>query len=116
MFNVCLDFCVVYGVGVCVNVCGVVSVFPLRLCVVCCVMGVLLFFSYLCSCIWRCSFMGSLLGTQLLYRVRCFVLYVICLCLMLMVTVWCKRTRVWVFLWLCMLRGSFPLVSPILLM
>ena len=30
MFHVCLDFGVVYGVGVCVNVCGVVCV------VVCC--------------------------------------------------------------------------------
>ena len=24
MFHVCMDFCIVYSVGVCVNVCGVV--------------------------------------------------------------------------------------------
>ena len=32
MFEVRFDFCVVYGVGVCVNVCGVVCV------VVCCLL------------------------------------------------------------------------------
>ena len=39
VFHVCLDFCVVYGVGVCVNVCGVVCV------VVCC-----LFHKSICVC------------------------------------------------------------------
>ena len=29
-----------------------------------------------------------------------------------MVTIWWKRTQVWVLLWLCMLRRSFPFVSP----
>ena len=27
-------------------------------------------------------------------------------------TIWWKRTRVWVLLWLCMLRGSFPFLIP----
>ena len=42
VFHVCLDFCVVYDVWVCVNVYGVVCVVCfLRLCVVCCsVVGV----------------------------------------------------------------------------
>ena len=41
------------------------------------------------------------------------VFCVICsLCLMLLVTICWKRTQVWVLLWLCMLRGSFPFVSP----
>ena len=38
VFHVCFNFGVVYGVGVCVNVCGVVCVVCfLRLGVVCCV-------------------------------------------------------------------------------
>ena len=41
VFHVCLNFCVVYGVGVCVKVCGVVCavvcVCFLRLGVVCCI-------------------------------------------------------------------------------
>ena len=41
VFHVCLNFGVVYGVGVRVNVCGVA-------CVVCCD-----------ACRWKCSFMGS---------------------------------------------------------
>ena len=56
VFHGCLNFDVVYGVGVCVNICGVV-------CVVCC-----LFltsgcsdFCYICdACSLRCSFMGRL--------------------------------------------------------
>ena len=114
VFHVCLNFGVVYGGGVCVNVCGVVCVVVSSLfltsgcCMVCCD-----------ACSWRCSFMGSvdvvcvcLLCIQFLFWVRCFVLSVvfICLCLMqLLVTIWWKRTRVWVLLWLCMLRGSFLL-------
>ena len=37
VFHVCLDFFVVYGVGVCVNVRVVVYCFFLRLGVVCCI-------------------------------------------------------------------------------
>ena len=47
VFHVCLDFCVVYGVGVCINVCGVVFVVVCSLfltsgcCLLCCsVVGV----------------------------------------------------------------------------
>ena len=32
------------------------------------------------------------------------VFYVICILLMTVVTIWWKRTRVWVLLWRCMLR------------
>ena len=46
------------------------------------------------------------------------VFCVICCLLMFVsdasVTIWWKRTRVWVLLWLCMLRGSFPFSSPML--
>ena len=42
LFYVCLDFCIVYGVGVCVNVCGVICVVVsclfLMSGVVCCVL------------------------------------------------------------------------------
>ena len=39
VFHVCLDFGVIYGVGVCVNVCGVICVVVcfLHLGAVCCV-------------------------------------------------------------------------------
>ena len=44
------------------------------------------------------------------------VLSVICSLLMFVsdaiVTIWWKRTRVWVLIWFCMLRGSFPFVFP----
>ena len=71
-----------------------------------------------------CSFMGSvfcrvnfvclcLLCTQLLLLSAVFC--VICsLCLMVVVTIWWKRNQVWVLLWICMLRGSFPFVSTML--
>ena len=42
VFHICLNFCVVNGVGVCVNVCGIVCVFvsclflTYRCCLLCC--------------------------------------------------------------------------------
>ena len=93
VFHVCLNFGVVYGVGVCVNMCGVVCIVVCCLfltsgcCLLCCD------FCLICdACNCRCSFMGSvcvsirrvdvvclcLLYTQLLFRVRCFVLSVVC--------------------------------------
>ena len=46
VFHGCLNFCVVYGVGVCVNVCGVVCL------VVCC-----LFLTSVC-CLLCCDVVG----------------------------------------------------------
>ena len=52
------------------------------------------------SCIC-CVFVSVIHPVAILSAVFC----VICsLCLMLVVTIWWKRTRVWVLLWLCMLR------------
>ena len=48
VFHICFDLCVVYGVGGCVHVCGVVCV------VVCC-----LFLASGC-CSWGCFFMGRM--------------------------------------------------------
>ena len=51
-----------------------------------------------CRC---CVFVSVVHPVAILIAVFC----VICsLCLMLVVTIWWKRTRVWVLLWLCMLR------------
>ena len=56
-----------------------------------------------------CVFVSVVHPVAILSAVFC----IICsLCTMLVVTMWWKRTRVWVLLWLCMLRGSFPFVSP----
>ena len=52
----------------------------------------------LCRC---CVFVSVVHPVAILSAVFC----VICsLCLMLVVTIWWKRTRVWVLLWFCMLR------------
>ena len=106
VFHVCLNVGVVYGVGVCVNVWVVVC------CLLCCDVvggwGVVIFvLSVMC-----------VLGGVPLWVVCVFRrVDVFCsLYLMLLVTIWWKCTRVWVLLWFCMLRGSFPFVSPMLLM
>ena len=126
-------FCVVYGVGVCVNVCGIVCVWVLFIVWWCSVVGgwggVLFVLSVMrvvggvplwVVCVFRRvdGVCWCLMYTQLLFWVRCLVLYVVCLCfcLMLVVTIWWKRTRVWVLLWLCMLWVSFNFVSPMFLM
>ena len=70
MFHVCLNFGVVYGVGVCVNVCVIVCVVVvvcfLRLGVVCCVVvwcrgcvGCCDFCLICDACSWTCSLMGK---------------------------------------------------------
>ena len=69
VFHVCLNICVVYGVGVCGNACGVVCVvvcFLRRVCLLCCDVvqcsgcvgwcGCCLICD---ACSWRCSFLGS---------------------------------------------------------
>ena len=59
-----------------------------------------------CRC---CVFVSVVHPLAILSAVFC----IICsLCLMLLVTIWWKRTRVWALLWLCMLRVSFPFVPP----
>ena len=70
----------------------------------------------LLSCIC-CVFVSVVHPVSILSAVFCVICSTCsCLCLMLVVTRWWKRTRVWVLLWLSMLRGSFPFVSPMLLM
>ena len=83
-FHVCLDFSVVYRVGVCVNVYGVVCIvvcclfLPSGCCllycdVVCCsgCVGCCEFCLICDSCSWRCSFMGSCVFRRI---------YVVCWC------------------------------------
>ena len=66
-----------------------------------------------CRC---CLFVSVVHPVAILSAVFC----VICSLLMFVSDaigdLWWKHTRVWVLLWLCMLRGSFPVVSPMLLM
>ena len=73
-----------------------------------------------CRC---CVFVSVLHPVAILSAVFC----VICSLLMFVsdasgyhMTIWWKRTRVcvllWVLLWLCMLQGSFPFVSSMLMM
>ena len=107
VFHVCLNFDLVYGVGVCVNVCGVVCVV---LCFLC--LGVVMLcsgcvgccdFCLICdACSWRCSFMGSVCVSSCRCCVFVSVVHpvsilsvvfcVICSLLMLVVTIWWKRT------------------------
>ena len=63
VFYVCLNFGVVYGVGACVNVCGVVCVVCfLCLGVVCSGCVGYCDFCLIChTCNWRCSFIVCLL-------------------------------------------------------
>ena len=62
------------------------------------------------ACSWRCSMCVLRVGCVFVYVVHpvailSVVFCVICsLCLMLLVTIWWKRTRVWVLSWLYMLR------------
>ena len=84
----------------------------------------MLCFCLICDgCSWRCSFIGRVCVSSCRWCVFVSVMHpitilsaVFCviysLCLMLVVTIWWKRTQVWVLLWLCMLRGAFPFVSP----
>ena len=68
--------------------------------------------SNVCVSSCRCVFVSVVHPVAILNAVFC----VFCsLCLMLVVSIWWKRTRVWVLLWLCMWRGSFPFVCPMLL-
>ena len=66
VFHICFDLCVVYGVGGCVHVCGVVCVvvylFPASgCCLLCCSAVCVGDFCLICDvCSWRCSFMGSM--------------------------------------------------------
>ena len=107
VFHVCLNFGVVYGVVVCVNVCGVVCVCFLRLGVVCCVVmwcsecvGCCDFCLICDACSWRCSLMGRVCVSScrcvfvsvvhpvsILSAVFC-VCSLLMLCLMLVVTIW----------------------------
>ena len=80
VFHVCLDFGVVYGVGVCVNVCRVVCVvlcclFLTSGCCLLCgdVVGCYDFCLIPDVCSWRYSFKGG----ACVFRV-----YVVCLCLL----------------------------------
>ena len=62
VFHVCFEMCVVYGVGVCVNVYGVVCVV---ICLFlafgwCSLVGVWCFCRICDVCSWRRSFMGSM--------------------------------------------------------
>ena len=84
----CCDFCLICDACSC-ECAGVVLVFR-RASVVC--------LSLACSLL-QCV-------------VLCFVLSVVFVCLYWMrwVTIWWKRTQVWVLLWLCMCRVSFPCV------
>ena len=65
VFHVCLDFGVVYGVGACVNVYGVV------VCCLCLTSGCCDFCLICDACTWGCSFIDSVslcvLCTQLLF-------------------------------------------------
>ena len=60
----------------------------------------------LCRC---CVFVSVVHPVAILSVVFCGIYS---LCLMLGVTIWWECTRVCVLLWLCMLRGSFPCISP----
>ena len=100
-------------------------------CVVCCD------FCRICdACSWMCSFMGSMCVSSSICCVgvccapSCyFECDGICSLLMFVsdasgdhyimvttsITIWWKRTRVWVLLWLCVLQVLIPFVSPMLL-
>ena len=97
-------------VGCCVDFCLICDA------CVCCMLEVCLRI----ECVFRRVYVGywCLLCTQMLLSVRWFVLFVVCwyLCPMLVVTIWWKPIRVWVLLWVCMLRVMFPFVSPIMLL
>ena len=98
--------------------CDVVGVWGVVICVIC------------DACSWRCSFMGRGCVSSCICCVFVSVVHpvailsavfcVICSLLMFVSDaigdLWWERTRVWVLLWLCMLRGSFPFVSTMLLM
>ena len=108
-----------YGVGVCVNVCGIFCVvsyvWVLSVVLWCSVVGVwgvaMFVLSVMCvvgvcvsSCRW-CVFVSVVHPVTILSAVFC----VICSLLMFVSDasgdhIWWKRTRVWVLLWLCMLR------------
>ena len=62
----------------------------------------------------ECVFVSIVHPVAILSAVFC----VICSLLMVLsdVTIWWKRTKLWVLLWLCMVRRSFPFVFPVLLM
>ena len=68
-----------------------------------------------CRC---CVFVSIVHLVAILSAVFCVICSLLILCLMLLVTIWWKRIRIWVLvlLWLCMLRGSFPFVFSMLLM
>ena len=71
------------------------------------------------SCVSSCRcyvFVSVVHPVVNLSAVFCVICSLLILCLMLLLTIWWKRTRVWVLLWLCMFRGSFPFVPPMLLM
>ena len=82
MFHVCLNFGVVYGVGVCVNMCGVVCVVVYCLfltyvcCLLCCdVVG-------MCVVIFVLSVMRVVGGVSLWVECVFRRVYVVCLCLL----------------------------------
>ena len=82
--------------------------------------GVLLFCLICDACSWRCSFIGSICVS--LCRccapscysdaMFCVICSLLMLCLMLVVTIWLKHTRVWVLLWLCMLARMVSFCFP----
>ena len=55
------------------------------------------------SCRW-CVFVSVVHPVAILSAVFCVICSMLMFVLMLVVTIWGKRTRVWVLLWLCMLR------------
>ena len=83
-------------------------------------MGFVIFGLICDACSWRCSFTGSMCVSSCRFCVSLSVVHhvailsvvsLICsLCVMLVVTIWWKPTRVWVLLWLCILRVWFPFV------
>ena len=54
-----------------------------------------------CRC---CVFVSVVHPVAILGAMFCVICSLVSVCLILVVTIWRKRTRVWVFLWLCMLR------------
>ena len=56
------------------------------------------------ECVFRRVFVSVVHPVAILSAVFCVIGSFLCLCLMLVVTIWWKRVQVWVLLKLCMLR------------
>ena len=67
-----------------------------------------------CDSLCRCCVFVSVVCLYPVAILRAVFCVICSSCLMVVVTIWWKRTRVLVLLWICMVRGSFPFVSPML--